>query len=331
MKICYLSPTIARPHGGIRVFFEHCNALAARGHEVTLQVMGSGMEKVWAHIDDRVSMRYGNIIADEFDVVVAGWPPHALVLRDAKIKAKKFFLLQMAEHLFNPNDHRFSRICFEAYRVPFPIIGISRWVEYLVRTEGKRGDGTMYYIGNGVSDDFKPGKKDSEITVLVEGWEPNNHSKDVNRIAAKVAARLKQEYGVMVLTYSQKDRLAFMPEVADEFYHVPTQAQLVKIYQRSHFILKASLLDARSCAPVEAMACGCVPVRGIRHGDDDLIDRFNCLRAGYDEKALYDNAVRLIENPALLQTLSENGLGYREPFLRWSAWGNILEDIFTKG
>ena len=79
------------------------------------------------------------------------------------------------------------------------------------------------------------------------------------------------------------------------------------------------------------MACGGVPVRGIRHGDDDLIDRVNCLRSGYDEQSVYANAVRLIENPALLQTLAETGLAYRESFLRWNTWAVVLEDIFKKG
>jgi glycosyltransferase involved in cell wall biosynthesis len=327
MKICYLSPTISRPHGGIRVFFEHCNTLADMGHEVTLQVMGSGMDKVWAHIDDRVSIRYGNIIADEFDVVVAGWPPHALLLRDAKIKAKKFFLLQMAEHLFDPNNKNFARICFEAYRVPFPIIGISRWVEYLVRTEGKRGDLPMYYVGNGASADFKPGKQDDGITILVEGWEPLNHSKDVNYLAAKTAARLKSEFGATVLAYSQKP-LSYIKDVPDEFYQVPTQAQLVELYQRSHIILKASLLDARSCAPVEAIACGCVPVRAIRHGDDDILHLYNALRTEYAEEPFYQAAKRLIERPVIRNVLRANGLKYRTEQLDWNKQMAIIEDIF---
>lgn len=330
MKICYLSPTIARPHGGIRVFFEHCNALAAMGHEVTLQIMGAGFEKVWAHIDPCVDMRFGSVIADEFDVVVAGWPPHALLLRDAKIKAKKFFLLQMAEHLFDPNNRNFARICFEAYRVPFPIIGISRWVEYLVRTEGKRGDAPMYYVGNGVSDDFKPGKQNEQFTVLVEGWEPLNHSKDVNYLAAKTAIRLKNEFGAKVVAYSQR-ALSFEKDVPDEFYQVPTQEQLIGLCQQSHIILKASLLDARSCAPVEAMACGCVPVRAIRHGDDDLTHLYNCLRTEYAEEPFYQAAKRLIESKSLLNILRANGQQYRAEHLSWRNQMAKIEDIFING
>jgi glycosyltransferase involved in cell wall biosynthesis len=327
MKICYLSPTIARPHGGIRVFFEHCNALAARGHEVTLQVMGAAMTRTWGNISPDVTVRFGHAITDEFDVVVAGWPPHANLLNTAKIGAKKFFLCQMAEHLFNPKDRNFATQCAQAYRVPFPIIGISRWVEYLIRTEGRRGDGKMYYIGNGVSNDFKPGKKNKIPTVLVEGWNPMNYAKDVDSLAAKVAKRLKEEHGVTVLGYGQT-LPKLLPNVPDEYHEVPTQETLIRLYQQSHILLKASLMDARSCAPVEAIACGCVPVRGIRHGDDDLINGYNALVTEYNEQELYDSAVRLLTQPHLQKQLAANGQEYRKQWLDWNFWAGQLENIF---
>jgi len=154
-----------------------------------------------------------------------------------------------------------------------------------------------------------------------------NHSKDVNYLAAKTAARLKNEFGATVLAYSQKP-LSYLKDVPDEFYQVPTQAQLVSLYQRSHIILKASLLDARSCAPVEAIACGCVPVRAIRHGDDDLTHLYNCLRTEYADEPFYQAAKRLIERPVIRGVLRANGQKYRDEHLDWGKHMAIIEDIF---
>ncbi len=327
MKICYLSPHLHRPHGGIRVIIEHCNHLAEFGHEVTLHVFGNAMTKAWCKISEKIDIRYGGNVTDEFEVVVATTPPLALVLDAARISAKKFYFLQMAEHLFVKSNKEFNQKAYQSYRVGFPIIGISRWVEYLVRTEGHRGNLPMYYVGNGVSADFVPGKKDEQFTVLVEGWESYGDSKDVNNIAPKVAKSLKDDFGVRILAYSQFP-IKRNVGIPDEYYEVPTQEALISLYQRSHIILKASLLDARSCAPVEAMCCGCVPVRAIVHGDDDLVNGYNCLRSEYDEDALYRGAARLIQDKGLLGRLSKNGAAYAKQWLNWPTWMRIIEEIY---
>lgn len=324
MKICYLAPHLHRPHGGIRVIIEHVNHLAKRGHQVTLHVFGEAMSKTWCKISDKVDIRYGGLITDDHDIVVATTPPLALVLNQAKIASKKFYFLQMAEDRFDARAKEFNAKALQSYKVPFPIIGISRWVEFYVRSY--RADAPMYYVGNGVSTDFVPGKQDKGLTILVEGWESYGQSKDVSAIAPKVAKRLKETYGAKILAYSQFP-CKTMPDVPDEFYQVPTHDQLIRLYQRSHILLKASVLDARSCAPVEAMCCGCVPVRAIHHGDDDLIHMVNCLRGEYSEEGLFQNAARLIEDESLRIELKKGGLSYAKEWLSWERWMGVIESI----
>lgn len=329
MKICYLAPHLHRPHGGIRVIIEHVNTLAALGHDCTLHVFGNPMNKVWATISSQVRVLYGGQVADEFDVIVSTTPPLALMLDAAAVGAKKFYFLQMAENLFVQSAHDFNQKAMLSYRVPFPIIGISRWVEFYVRTTGGRKDMPMYYVGNGVSADFCPPKqKPEQFTVLVEGWQSYGDSKDVAGIAPNVAKRLKQEFGAYVIAYSQFP-LTHMKDVPDEYYQIPAPDELVSIYQRAHIMLKASLLDARSCAPVEAMACGCVPVRAIQHGDDDLIHGYNCLRSEYNEGSMYRNAAQLIKDRDMLNQLAHNGLEYRKEWLDWREWMKIIEQIYA--
>lgn len=325
MKILIISPSL-NIHGGIRVLVEWANHLSRRGHDVTLQVEGGNMAADWIDIDPTVTVRPGPLwTAGAYDVAVAGTPSIALRL-DPVPGPKKFFLLQMAEDLFSPNDARYVKQCLMSYRVKMPIIGISKWVEEYVRNHG-RNDGPMHYIGNGVTDHFRPGPKDEPLTVLVEGWECYNPAKDVSNLGPRVAAHLKEKYGARILAYSQFP-LRTSPGVPDEYYHAPPLNILVSLYQRAHLMLKATRFDARSCAPVEAMACGTVTARAIEKGDDDLIDGYNALCSGYRLEDLTANAERLIEDKKLRAALEKNGRKYRARYLDWDKWMQEVERIF---
>jgi len=330
MRILYLTPSL-NTHGGIRVLIEHCNGLANYGHNVTLQSFGGYQELHWAKLSDKVKLIFSNQITDIYDVVVAGSPPLANLLERANISAKKFFLLQMAEHLFVPNNLKFKAECLQSYNVSYPIIGISRWVEYVLKHEFRRL-GKTYYIGNGVSEDFKPTQKiniSTKKTVLVEGWESYNAAKDVSGESHKVAKRLKDD-GYTIIAFSQFP-LKTNPQIPNRYVQTPTQEQLISLYQEATILLKASRLDARSCAPVEAMACNTVTVRSILHGDDDLIHLHNAMVSNYgDTEAYYQNAKLILEDYPLRQKLIENGKEYRKTYLDWAKWVNVLEQIFNQ-
>jgi len=113
---------------------------------------------------------------------------------------------------------------------------------------------------------------------------------------------------------------------------VPTADKIVELNQRAHIMLKASMYDARSCAPVEAMACGAVPIRAIFHGDDDLIHGHNAMVSAYgDEQAFYNNAKRAIEDIQLWINLRISGAEYRKQYLEWEKVIYDLIFIFENG
>jgi glycosyltransferase involved in cell wall biosynthesis len=327
MKILYLIPSL-RPHGGIRVLVEHCNYMATFGHDVTMQNFGEGLTRPWLKIRPEVTQISGGNITDDYDVIVASTPPLALKLDQAKVSAKKFYFLQMAEHLFSKANKAYNQACYQSYKVKYPIIGISRWVEYVIR-EGWRGGLPMHYVGNGVAEDFwYNGEKPDELTVLVEGWETYGDAKDVSRMSPKIAKRLKEDYGAKIIAYSQFP-LTYMKDVPDEYYQVPTAEKLIEINKRAHIMLKASMYDARSCAPVEALASGAIPVRAIMHGDDDLIHGVNCLRSAYgSEEAYYRNAVRAIMDGDLQRRIKDMQFVESYHNLNWDRHINNILDIF---
>ena len=340
MKKILLTCPSTNIHGGIRIIFEWANGLARLGHDVTLQIWQTGKLNFWVEIDPKVKIVQSTVMPQHgFDIIVATTPALANHLQNTGTYAKKFYLLQMNEVLFHPGNRRYVDEVRRSYKVDFPIIGISKWVEEEVRMV--RGDKKMYYVGNGVSDDFCIGKKDEGLTVLVEGWGgyPGNvnQAKDVSMLAPRVAEVLKKEYGAKIIAFSQfplnkLEHVAKYNYILDEYHEAPYGADLVRLYQRPTFMLKASVYDARSCAPVEAMKCGTVTVRAIERGDDDLIHEYNCLRCKYNYAELLHIARQFMEmSEEQRRSLVNTGLYYAANALDWVSNIAKIEKILLNG
>lgn len=347
MRILIISPSL-NIHGGVRVLVEWANGLTRRGHEVTLQSqqgyfpIKDGKANKWVEIHHDVEFVTGNVLFPQnaFDVAIAGSPQIANFLNAQKWNCRKYCLIQMCEELFLPENKSYVKQVTDAYRLPMPLICISEWnIERILNEHARSPSHPIYYVGNGVSNDFLPGEKDKELTVLVEGWIGYNAAKDTEAIGAKVAKRLKEKHGVRVLAYSQlpKDdqrhcNLSILQyqDVPDEYYVSPDTKQITSLYQRAHILVKASRYDARSCAPVEAMKCGTPTARAIEKGDDDLIHGLNCLRCEYDENQLFDIAEQLLLDEKLRTELIEGGFKYAKKMLDWDYWMREVEKIISQ-
>lgn len=340
MRVLFKCPSFAK-HGGIRVIVEHCNGLANLGHDVILQVYNTGTEPDWMHVHPDVDIVYGNpsYPKNYFDSIIACSPIIANECNNDRYTGRKYLFLQMCEELFKPNDAKYVQQIVDAYRLPMPIIGISEWNKNRVIDVHGRDKSLPYHIiGNGVSDEFKPGKKDDELTVLVEGWIGYNFAKDQKAIGPAVAKRIKEKYGAKILAYSQFPahtlRFGDLPflnyqKVPNEYYFNADTETIVSLNQRAHLLIKASVYDARSCAPVEAMKCGTTTARAITEGDDDLFDGINCLRCEYDEEQLFQSACTIIEDVETRNALESNGLLYAEKNLSWDHWSKEFEKIIS--
>ncbi len=357
MNILIISPGFERPHGGLRVIAEWANTFTARGHQVTLQMTGPNMTigDEWCWIDPEVDIHvHASLKSSEYlannakaDVIITTTPEIAVHIDKQQFKRfKRFYLLQMLEHLFQSNKY-WQSVCNRSYAVSYPILSISKWnMEYLQKKIGRDPKYT-HYIHNGVSEDFEPHKKDKKLTVLVEGWVGYNHAKDVYNFNARAAKLLQEQYGkdITILCYGQHE-----PDLHSEIFDAGTgnelavpadTEQIIDYCQRANFMIKASRYDARSCAPVEAMACGTPTVRALLKGDDDLTHEYNCLRSLYPgEKAsteeieqlfelFWTNIERMIQDEALRDELAYNGLEYRKEHLDWNENIEQVEEIIN--
>ena len=292
---------------------EWANRLSDMGHETGLYCSRTVRRPEWFRLKDSVPVFNTRRQLEKYDTWII-CSPHDIRL--ARVRPSKkvsvFLFLQMREDLFRPDDRKWQELCQEFYDNCYPLITISKWIfQDLRKMFPSRGP--MKIVSNGVNlRDFplEPGCRKDSATILVEGWNALNPTKDVDRIAPRVASILKQR-GYRILAYSQTP-LKDYPDAADGFYCLPTIEELNFLYRRASILLKASRFDARSCSPMEAMTKGTVTVRAIEKGDDDLCGWYNCVRVPYDFQALLAGAETLLGSSQLWEKLSVECLKYVE-------------------
>jgi hypothetical protein len=324
MKILIVTPAFGPPHGGLRVIFEWANRLS-KWHEVHLFSLHPTRCN-WFQIDPKVIVE-SNYRPFGMDCLIIT-SPHSIHLSERPDCPPKVFLfMQMLEHLFKPeNNIVWQHKCRRFYRSPHPMILISRWNERVVKEQFGR-TGPTYYVGNGVNlDDFpiERANKDGK-TVLFEGWESHNLTKDSLRLAALTACRLKQE-GYHTVAFSHLP-LKSHSECLNEYHYQPSLEMLNSLYRRAVILVKASHCDARACAPMEAMTKGTVTARAITEGDDDLHDG-NSIRVGYEGNGLYAAAKTLLTDPILRNKLAEECIHHVQRY-NWDYWMPIINTIIT--
>lgn len=322
MKIFLTTPSLRSPHGGIRVILEWANRLS-KWHKVYLYC-----EKVdrcdWFKIDGAVTITHKLEVMAQCDCLIITSPHNAHLQFKEYAPAKIYMFMQMLEHMFNDNPEWHER-CKMFYQSQYPMFSISVWnMEALRNDYGRIGE--MHYIGNGVNLDHFPistNPKSGKI-VLIEGWEGYNGAKDTDKIAPKAAKRLKAN-GYKIWAYGLTP-FKTMTDVIDRQFIKPNLQQLNALYEEATILLKASKYDARACAPMEAMTKGTVTARAIILGDDDLVDGQTCLRSGYDEDQLYDNAIRLLTDNELRRSIAGACYDYAENYT-WDYWMERINKI----
>ena len=325
MKIVLTIPSFV-PHGGIRVILEWANRLSKTGNEVSLFCGKGASRPGWFNLSRSIKITPNERDLKGKDILII-CSPHDIDLEKSKYAPKKkFIFLQMLEHLFSPGNHAFLEKCYRVYSSNLPKILISQWnIDYIETNYPDRGQ--IFYVGNGINtEDFpiEKVKKGATPTVLVEGWNALNPTKDVDRVAPKVAAMLKEE-GCHILAYSQLAPVDY-ENVPDEFYALPSLERMNRLYHRAHILIKATRFDARSTSPLEAMTKGCVVVRGIDKGDDDLFHLDNCMKVPYDVQSVYEAAKRVLKEEDLRSKLAQSGYNYVQTY-SWDFWMKEIEGI----
>lgn len=312
MNIFITIPALT-PNGGIRVILEVAHRLS-KFHNVTLFNQSPNNECHWYPIECNIVNNTNELAKADVLIITS---PHAISLKQLKIKARIFAFNQMMEHLFQPGNRNFRMKCFEFYKLE--TITISQWGIQELRSMGNIMP--IHYLGNGVNLEHFPiysNKKDGK-TILLESPEPINPTKDRDRIALKVAKKLESE-GYRIIGYG-----VIKPKEINSFFVNPDLNTLNALYKEATILIKATLYDFRSTAPMEAGTKGTVTARAIIKGDDDLINEHNCLKVNYNEDELYKAAKRLLEDQKLRTRLAKNMITH----IKENNWDKYI-DQFNK-
>lgn len=313
--------------GGIRVINEHCNRLADRGHHV-------GYTTLNATKIDWLPNRYQTyhpheINPREWDVIVCTEINTWLYVHRMITPAKKFSFVQALEWRFFEKERPEWSRQVESYYWWHDLEPICI-AKYLIKEMQRRGHKKVHYVPWGLDFDlFHPDEplrpKGDKVRILIEGH-TMGEVKDRDGLAWKAIEYVGRD-NVEVWGLSQNDPIYEF----DEFYKLPPQDMLRRIYSSCDILLKASRFEGLPCPPFEAMACGCAVVAALNQGRDHLIYGKNCLVSLYDELKLKRNLKKLVEDDSLRGELIKNGLEYVQEHFQWEPKILALENIFREG
>jgi len=338
MKILYVILSILGPSGGARIICEHLNRLHDRGHEASIVALDGSESCAWFPDIrfDILRLHSFESAARQSDIVVATEANTMQPVMNVETNAPKFLFVQMRESLFflqsNPG---WAGMVEETYRKARGIlkpIAISQWLKDFL--EDEYGYEEIPIVPNGVNTDmFYPDpaipKKEDLKCVLIEGHH-SSEAKDSRMMAYTAAQKYRVERGPIELWgFSQIPCYGDF----DRYWQWPNQDLIRQIYSSSDLLLKASRYEGRSCVDPESMACGTAICRAITpgHGDDDLIDGYNCLKVPYGNFGrFYQNFIKLLSEDDLRRQLAANALKYIKERLQWDPSIDLLEKIFQE-
>lgn len=319
MKILYTFPLLNPVHGGAIIVMSHLKYLhKIFNHDVCLFIEKGDTTQIEGF--ENIMVMKDSSVIPLFDIIVIGSPHSNWIMDEIKPHQKCFIFQQMDEIKFRPYDLRWKRECVRFYRSKFPLIHGAKWNEEVLKKWGRTGK--THYLPNGIDFDRFPIKKveKKDSIVLLESPESPNPAKDVNRLAIKAAKELR-EMGATIIGYG-----AHPPKekVYHDFFVNPNLERLNLLYEKASILLKATRFDHRALSPIEAMTKGCIPVRMIINGDDDLIHDYNCIRLPYgDHESLAGAAQILLDFPEARKEYAENCLTY----VSGLSWEPIIKDL----
>jgi len=339
LRITYLLWGI-RLVGGCRIVFEHVNRLIDRGYEVNV-VSHFGEDPDWFSLKTKI-IKLPPFSSDfpASDVIVTTYWPTIYEAEKLNIP-KKFMLIQGYDPVFYTPGSELFEMCKNAFSLKLKPLVVSRWLQERVKKEFNRDS---IHVPNGIDlsvfkmDNKNQQKKELNILYVVGDyghWKGIKDALQVFKIVKKGQGWLKTigKNKVRIIFVSTQNSLPAGAEgLVDEFYSNPTQAELVKLYNRGDVFLHSSICEGFGLPPLEAMACGNAVVTTDSGGVREFCrHEHNCLLvAPKDPVGLAKAVSRLIENGDLRGRLAKNGIETAKEF-NWERSISLLEQAFKEG
>lgn len=312
MKICITTPIAEVYHGGTRLIIDMASELS-KYNEVHLLSERPATSVLDVPVIDKAL--YHQL---SFDLVILCSPHSVYVLDDLK-GAQCIVFIQMLEHLWLHG--KMAASCDRFYNSGHPTFVNAKFIQGYKKVKNATVIDTWipYYFFN----HYNPLNK-SRRTLLLESPESSNPTKDIDRIALKIAARLKKYHpDLRVIGYGRNKPAAQYTGLFNSFITKPSLSMLFHIYATATVMLKATVFDGRACAPLEAMLFDVVNVRAIDFGDDHLTTD-NCYLSDYNEARAFE-----LTRYALFEADNSSKIEKAREFAKGYTFSNFIKQIET--
>lgn len=326
-KIAYIIPTTG-VGGGLAVIIQHANRLIERGYDVFLISEDCKSEINWMNCNAQVvPMNSPNkYYFENIDLLIAtGWST-VQYLEKFDSQRKLYFCQSDERRFFEKYQKSLIKQVEETYKKPYEFFTEAVWIQRWLKDEFKK---EAYYVPNGLDTEIfhntkpleKKGKKkrillEGPISLWFKGMTDAYYSvKDLDCEIWIVSGKGEPP------TYWRYDRF---------FESVPIN-EMKKIYSSCDILLKLSRVEGFFGPPLEAMACGCIPVVSKVSGYDEyIVNEYNALVVDTGDTKMAENAIkRLIESKELREVLKSNG---KKTVGEWD-WNrsiDLLEKVIRK-
>lgn len=335
------------PSGGPKVVYEYANALAHRGHRVTvvhpafrgeytsfqyakraIRYLQRSMDKsyrpdAWFQVDPRVQLLWAPTlharnIPDGDAVVATWWHTAEFVAGYPPSKGRKFYLLQSLETWGGPEDRVMA-----TWRLPLQKIVIARWLQDIADSMGEKS----IHIPNGLNFnafgiDADPASRDSNRLMMLYHRDPWKGS--VDGLAAMQLAREQVPSLETDLFGVSPAPDGLQPWI--HYHRNPPQAKLRQLYNQASIFVAPSSTEGWALPPAEAMMSGCALAATDIGGHRDYCIRGQTalLSPPKDPKAMADNLLSLLQDQQQRISLARAGNEYIQQFT-WNRAADSFE------
>ena len=332
MKISFMVNQYTRISGGNRLLFEYANRLKKEGQEVRWFVLAKDIK--WYRLDkvimacvqgvtiippevidwvdntipiEILPANHPKYIPDADILVSTAWQTAEFVAKLSAVKGVPFYFILHYESLWA----RYKSRAVKTYDLPMKKIVISSWLKGMLKE--KHGQ-TADVIVTPVNQDMffceeKKWNSTRRICMLHHDYNWKGYEDGIKAVKEVIAQGHDLE--LVVFGEKLKDPQPLFDSAGFDFeYHYrPTRERLRKIYCSCDIFLCPSWYEGLGMPAMEAMACRCSLVTTDTGGClDYAIDEQTALvSAPRDVTGLSRNLIRLLEDEALLKSLSEDG------------------------
>lgn len=274
---CFILPS-TKLSGGVAVVCEYANRLKERGVKVMMASLDGTTDLSWfGNQTVEVVPWYEQIdrIRREFDTVVAtGW----ITAYEAAASniPRAFYFVQSDERRFYPNESYLKKRVEDTYRLPFRYITLASWMQNWLKKEFrqesmliKNGINTHIFNPNGPRIAPRPINK---VRIVVEGAIdlPFKRVKETIQITNCLH---RNKYEIWLVSSSGEPDPSWK---IDRYFSCVPHMIMGNIYRSCHILLKLSTVEGMAGPPLEAMACGCIPiVQKVTGSDEYMIENKN--------------------------------------------------------